>query len=52
MVDDFGDIHDADKVRSKRLSFSLNTFKNLPDQKTIVLGDSDHHGIVGDEVHQ
>ena len=51
VVDDFADIHEADKVRSKRLSYILNTLKNLPDHKTtIVLGDSNHHCIVGDEV--
>ena len=50
-VENFAPIHPADVARSKRLSMILNTLKNLPDHKTtLILGDSNTHGIKGDQV--
>ena len=44
-------LHPADIVRSQRLSFILNTLKNLPDHvNTVIFGDSNTHKIRGRDV--
>ena len=44
-------IHQSDVARSGRLSHILNTFKNLPAQRsTVIIGDSNNHLIDGKEV--
>lgn len=51
VTDDFAPIHPGDVTRSKRLSLILNTLKNLPDHKKIlILGDSNTHGVRGEDV--
>ena len=48
---DLSPLHEADIARSNRLSFILNTFKNLPDHvTTLILGDSNTHKIRGNDL--
>lgn len=44
-------LHPADTTRAKRLSYILNTLKNLPDHvNTLVFGDSNTHKVRGQDV--
>ena len=45
------ELHEADVSRSKKLSYILNSFKNIPHHRNIaVIGDSNLHGVKETEI--